>query len=185
MALFKNENLIEEQLTSDLAYNGGFLKVYKDEVKLPNEQKAFREYIKHVGAVAVVALTDDHKVIMEKQFRYPFNKIITEIPAGKLNSKQEDPLEAIKRELQEETGIQADNYIYMGPLYPSVAYTDEVIHLYLATGLHYGQRNLDEDEFLNIELIDIKEVVEKIIKGEIADSKTQAAILKAYYLINK
>ena len=128
-------------------------------------------------------MTDDGKVIVERQFRYPMGQVITEIPAGKLDSKTEDRLAAAKRELEEETGLVADEWMEIGEYYPAAAYCDEVITMYLAKGLHKGTRNLDEDEFLNIREMPLADLVEEIMDGKIADGKTQVAILKVARLL--
>ncbi len=175
----EKEELFEQQISSKEVYKGKLLWIFEDQVTLPNGSLASREIMKHNGASAIVPLTDDGKVIMERQFRYPLGKVITEIPAGKLDGPDEDRLEAAKRELKEETGITADNWVSLGDFYPSVAYTTECISLFLAYGLHQGERKLDEDEFLNIEAIPLQSVVQDIMDGKIADGKTVAAILKA------
>lgn len=172
------ENLREVQTDSKEIYDGEILHVYKDTVTLPNGKPAGREVIRHVGAVGIVPVTEDGKVIVERQYRYPLNMVITEIPAGKLDSKAEDRLQAAKRELQEETGITADEWTDLGVYYPAAAYTDEKITLYLARGLRFGEQNLDEDEFLNIEAVPLPELVEGVLSGEITDGKTQVAVLK-------
>lgn len=172
------ENLREVQTDSREIYDGAILHVYKDTVTLPNGKPAGREVIRHVGAVGIVPMTEDGKVIVERQYRYPLDMVITEIPAGKLDSKAEDRLLAAKRELQEETGITADEWTDLGIYYPAAAYTDEKITLYLARGLHFGEQNLDEDEFLNIEAVPLRELVDGVMSGEITDGKTQVAILK-------
>lgn len=171
------DNLIEKTITSRQVFDGNLLRVYSDDVKLPDGNTAGREYIKHVGAVCIVALTDDNKVIVERQYRYPMHEITLEIPAGKLDSKDEDPLDAAKRELREETGATADKMTYLGRYYPTPAYSDEVIYMYLAEGLKFGEQSLDEDEFLSTELVSISDLADKIIAGEVPDGKTQAAIL--------
>ncbi len=167
----------EKKLEGNNVFSGKLLDVYCDEIELPDGNRAGREYIKHVGAVCVVALTDDNKVIVERQYRYPMHEVTLEIPAGKLNGKDEDPLLAAKRELREETGAVADNMTYLGRFYPTPAYSDEVIYMYLAEGLHFGEQSLDDDEFLTTELIPITELAERIMAGEIPDGKTQAAVL--------
>ena len=179
------DNLREEPLQSQDIFDGVVVHLFKDTVTLPNGHTAIREVIRHVGAVAVVPVTDDGKVIVERQFRYPLNAVITEIPAGKLDSFTEDRLSAAKRELREETGYTADHWQEMGDFHPTAAYCDEKITLYLATGLHLGERELDEDEFLNVMAVPMEELVADIMAGRITDGKTQAAILKAYYLLNK
>ncbi len=179
------ENLGEQQLDSELIFDGRLLKVYKDRVKLPNGHESTREYIRHNGAVCIVPLTDDGNVVIERQFRYPFHRVITELPAGKLDSPDEDPASAAARELLEETGITADRWIPIGALIPTCAYSTEVIHMFIAAELHFGERQLDADEFLNVETIALEDFVEKILRGEIEDSKTQTAVLKAWALKQK
>lgn len=175
----KYENLSEIMKSSEEVYSGRLLHVFKDYVTLPNGRESTREYIKHVGAVAIVPITDDGRVAVERQFRYPLNQVITEIPAGKLDSKEEDRLEAAKRELVEETGISADEWVNMGDFHPTCAYSDEVITLYLAKGLNFGEQKLDNDEFLNVEFVPLKDLVKEVLEGKITDGKTQTAILKA------
>ena len=177
------ENLTEVKTGSQEIFDGVILHVFKDTVKLPNGNPATREVIRHVGAVGVIPVTDDGKVIVERQFRYPLNRVITEIPAGKLDSFTEDRLSAAKRELEEETGYTAKEWISMGDYYPTPAYCDERITLYLARGLVQGQRHLDEDEFLNFETIPLSQLVEDVMAGRITDGKTQVAVLKAARLL--
>ena len=179
------QNLNEVQAGSQEIFDGVVVHLFKDTVTLPNGKPAIREVIRHIGAVAVVPVTDDGKVIVERQFRYPLNEVITEIPAGKLDSFMEDRLSAAKRELEEETGYTADTWQELGDFHPTAAYCDEKITLYLATGLHQGDRHLDDDEFLNVMAVPMEELVADIMAGRITDGKTQAAILKAYMLLNK
>lgn len=179
----KDEDLRETKLSSSLVYDGRLLKVYKDKISLPSGKESTREYIFHFGASAIVPLLDNGSVIVERQFRYPFSRVMLEIPAGKLDSKEEDRLEAAKRELKEETGYSADEWIDLGEMYPSVAYTTESISLFLARGLKKGERKLDEDEFLNIEEIPLTTLVDMVMKGEIKDSKTQIALLKTAKIV--
>ena len=180
--------LREEQIETENIFSGVILNVKRDRVRLPNGHSSVREVIRHVGAVCVVPVTDDGKVVLERQYRYPIDQVITEIPAGKLDSKEEDRLDAAKRELWEETGIRADSWTDMGLYYPAAAYSDEKITMYLAQGLHLndmGDQHLDEGEFLNVELVPIEDAVEEIVSGRITDGKTQAAILKASALLKK
>lgn len=179
------KDLREVKTGSEEIFDGVILHVFKDTVQLPNGHPATREVIRHVGAVGVVPLTDDGKVIIERQFRYPLNRIVTEIPAGKLDSFTEDRLSAAKRELEEETGYSAREWISMGDYYPAAAYCDERITLYLARGLTLGQRHLDEDEFLNFEAVPLTELVEQVMDGTITDGKTQVAVLKAARYLEK
>lgn len=176
------ERLEEIQRETEEIFDGQVVHLFKDTVQLPNGKCAVRETIRHIGAVAIVPMTEDGKVIVERQFRYPIAQVITEIPAGKLDHKEEDRLAAAKRELEEETGLIADKWQELGDYYPAAAYCDERITMYLAEGLREGVRNLDEDEFLNIEAVDLEELVEEIMQGKIIDGKTQAAILKVKQL---
>lgn len=179
------ENLTEVKTGSQEIFDGMILHVFKDTVRLPNGNPATREVIRHVGAVGVIPVTDDGKVIVERQFRYPLNRVITEIPAGKLDSFTEDRLSAAKRELEEETGYTAKEWTDLGDYYPTPAYCDERITLYLARGLALGQRHLDADEFLNFEAVPLETLVEQVMDGTITDGKTQVAILKAARLLGK
>ena len=172
-----NEMLIEKKLSSENVFDGRLLHVFNDVVELPNGHKSTREYIKHQGAVCVVPVTDDMEVVAVKQYRYPIGRVTIEIPAGKLD-KGEDILTAAKRELSEETGVESADIEYMGGLYPSVAYTDEIIHMYVAKNLVYGDSHTDDDEFLNVVKIPLAEFAQMVMNGEIQDAKTMAAILK-------
>ena len=178
-------DLTEVTKKSELAFDGEILHVYKDDIELPNGSMSTREVIRHIGAVGIVAVDDDGCVIIEKQFRYPLARVVTEIPAGKLDSKTEDRLEAAKRELLEETGVVADEWIELGNYVPAAAYCDEVITLYIAKGLHVEEQDLDEDEFLNIERIPLTKLVEDVLEDRILDGKTQVAILRAAKALGK
>lgn len=178
---FEKETLVEKQVETSDVFDGVLLHVKKDKVVLPNGRIATRELIRHSGAVCIVPLAEDNQVLVERQFRYPVNEILTEIPAGKLD-KGEKPEDAARRELLEETGARAGQLIYMGKFYPTCAYSDEVIHMYLAKDLTFGDRKLDADEFLNLELVPITDLVTDIMDGKIPDGKTQAAVMRAYYM---
>ena len=175
-------NLIEKQIKREEIYDGTVLHVVKDTVELPNGKQSLREFCLHVGAVCVLPLLPDNTVIMEKQFRYAHNRVFFEIPAGKLNYKEEDPLEAAKRELREETGAIAGKYTFLGELDTSPALLDEKIYMYLAEDLAFGDRELDEDEFLDVEKVPLSELYKMVMRGEIKDAKTQIAILKVWEL---
>ena len=179
------DHLFEKQLTSECVFKGKILDLYLDTIELPNGHTATREYIKHVGAACVVPVDTEGNVIVERQFRYPFNAVLTEIPAGKLDSKLEPHLDAALRELREETGYTAENMVYLGEYYPTCAYSDETIHMYLATGLTQGEQNLDDDEFVGVEKVPLKTLIDRIMAGEIKDGKTQTALLKAYLYLQK
>ena len=176
------QDFSENMLLSEPIFEGKLLHVFKDTVSLPNGGTSTREYIRHVGAVCVVPLTENGQVLVERQFRYPIGKTTLEIPAGKLNSKSEDPEEAIRRELREETGADAGELIALGEFYPAAAYSDEVIHMYLARKLTFGESHPDDDEFLSVELIPLEELVREILAGNVPDAKTQAAVLRAYLM---
>ena len=179
----KEIDLIERQLDSKLIFDGRILHVYDDAVSLPNGHTASRELIRHVGAVCVLPLTDDGNVIVERQYRYPVGRVLTEIPAGKLDSKQEDHEAAARRELREETGCIADELVDLGVFYPAPAYSDEAIRMFLARGLHMGAQDLDPDEFLNVEYVPLEDLVRQVLAGEIPDVKTQSAVLRVYTML--
>ena len=182
---FDKMDLAERQLDSTEIYSGKLLHVFRDNVALPNGKNTSREYIKHVGAVAVVAMDGKGRIAVEHQFRYPFHAELLEIPAGKLDYEGEDHLEAAKRELREETGITASEFEYLGPFYPTCAYSTEVIYLYWARGLSFGDRELDEDESINVEMIDIHDFADLILAGKVQDGKTQAAVLNVLSRMQK
>ena len=179
------ENLTEVQTGSQEIFDGVILHVFKDTVQLPNGHSATREVIRHVGAVCVIPVTDDGYAVMERQFRYPVDDVILEIPAGKLDSKDEDHEEAARRELWEETGYTAKELIPLGKFYPACAYSDETIWMYLAKGLTKGERHLDADEFLEVFTLPLDKAVEMVMANEIPDGKTQLAILKTKAYIEK
>lgn len=170
-------NLEEKTLSRDYAYKGRIINLRVDEAELPNGTTAKREVVEHNGGVCVVALTEDNEILLVKQFRYPYQEVIYEIPAGKRDG-DENPLDCGMRELKEETGMTAEKFIPLGELYPSPGYCGEIIWMYAAVGLFAGENDLDEDEFLEVEKIPLSKVVEMIMSGEIKDAKTQAAVLK-------
>ena len=176
-------DLIERQLDSKLIFDGRILHVYDDAVELPNGHTASRELIRHVGAVCVIPVLDDGRVVVERQYRYPVDRVLTEIPAGKLDAPDEDPEAAARRELREETGYTCDELIPLGAFYPAPAYSSEKIHMYLARGLHRGAQDLDEDEFLNVTLAPLAELVQQALCGQLPDVKTQAAVLHAWTIL--
>ena len=179
----EKKELAEVQISSKDIFEGKILHLVNDQVRLPNGETSGREVIRHIGAVCIIPITDDNEVIVERQFRYPVDEVLTEIPAGKLDFKDEDRLEAAKRELREETGYTAEEWTDLGFFYPAAAYSDEKITLYMARGLHLGERELDEDEFINVVKIPLKNLVEQVMSGEIPDNKTQMAILKAAVIL--
>ena len=178
-------DLAESTVTSEEVYSGVLLHVYRDEVLLPNGNQSVREHIRHLGASCVVPLTENGEVLMVRQFRYPFRRVLLEVPAGKLDSAEEDPMDAAKRELREETGATAAEMVYLGPYYPTCAYSNEIIHMYLAKGLSFGSSDPDEDEFIATQKIPLQELIDMVMQGKIADGKTQTALLKAYYYLHE
>lgn len=171
-------NLIEKPLSQEYKFKGKIVNMRVDEALLPNGHTASREVVEHPGGVCVAALTQEGELLFVRQFRYPFGRVVRELPAGKLE-RGEDPLEAGKRELMEETGAAAAEYLSLGCLYPSPGYCGEIIHLYLARGLSFGDAHPDEDEFLEPERVPLKEAVQAVLAGELPDAKTQVAVLKA------
>jgi ADP-ribose pyrophosphatase len=145
-------------------------------VRLPDDTEAYREYIRHPGAVAIVALSDDARVLLERQYRYPNRREFIEIPAGKLEPG-EPHLETAKRELLEETGYSAAEWTRLGVIHTAIGYTDESIELFLARGLTEGTRKLDAGEFLETLRVPFDEAVAMIRDGRITDAKTVAALL--------
>ena len=171
--------LAEKRISTEDIFDGVILHVKRDMVALSNGSSAVREVIRHIGAVCVIPVTENNEVIMERQYRYPLDRVILEIPAGKLDAPDEDRLSAIKRELREETGYTADEWTELGDFHPAPAYSDEYITMYMARGLHKGERHLDEDEFLDVYAIPLADLVDAVMKGEISDAKSQVCILKA------
>lgn len=176
--------LYEKKISSKQIFDGKIVKLFVDEVELPNGQIATREIVRHPGAVCVVPLTNEGEVVMVKQFRYPFDKVLLEIPAGKLEAG-EDPLEAVKRELEEESGAVAGKIDHLGELYTTVAIFDEIIQVYLARDLTFKDAHPDEDEFIETTKIQLDTLIDMIMKGEIRDAKTQIALLKAEKFIKQ
>ncbi|MBQ8029744.1 MAG: NUDIX hydrolase [Clostridia bacterium] len=170
-------NFTEKTLSEKEIFKGKIITVHVDDVELSDGTKSFREVVEHSGGVCVAALTEEMKLKFVRQFRYPYKKVLLELPAGKLE-KGENPLEAGMRELEEECGVIAEKVVSMGEIYPTVAYCSEIIYLYLATGLKETSQNLDEGEFISVEEIELSKAVEMVMNGEIKDSKTVALILK-------
>ncbi len=158
-------------------YDGKVIKVFNDKVQLQNGKTAYREVVEHFQVSAIVAVDDENKVIIEKQYRYPIGKEIYEIPAG-LIDEGETPIEAAKRELLEETGYAAESWQEITSFYPSAGMHDELVHIFLAKGIKkVAEQQLDNDEVLSFELMDLDELLKKIGKKEIVDGKTVVGLL--------
>jgi ADP-ribose pyrophosphatase len=171
-------NFYEKTIHSKPILNGHVIQVRVDTVVLPNGHQSTRELIHHPGGVAILPVDGDGYAYLVKQFRKPYDAEILEAPAGKLNPG-EDHLTCGIRELTEETGFEAKQVTYLGFIYPSPGYTDEVIHLYLAQQLSMREQNLDEDEFLNVEKYRVDELVAMCLENQISDAKTVALVLRA------
>lgn len=177
--------LEERKKASEVVFDGKILNVRLDTVTLPNGAEATREYVHHIGAVAVLPLTDEGDVILERQYRYPFGEVLVEIPAGKLDSPTEDPRKAALRELREETGAIAGELVYLGDFYGSPAILDERLRLYLARNLTFAEQETDEDEFLEVFRMPLDELVREVMEGNIPDGKTQVAALRVAAMLDK
>lgn len=173
----------EHHVHTEHIFDGKILHVKKDDITLPNGKPATREYVRHVGAVCVLPLTDECEVICVRQYRYPIASVMLEIPAGKLDSKEEDPEDAVRRELREETGAVCGRLTDLGYFYSSPAILDEKIHMYLAEELTFGQTDPDEDEFIETVRLPLSTLVQMVMHNEIPDIKTQAAVMRVAYLL--
>ena len=174
--------LTEKTLSSEKIFDGHILHIRRDTVELPDGSQSFREVVDHPGGVCVLALDDQNQALLVSQYRYPYQRVVREVPAGKLEYG-EDPWAAALRELKEETGAVPGEFRSLGELYPSPGYCGEIIRMYLARDLRFGETHLDEDEFLNLERIPFGTLVEQVLSGEIKDAKTIAAALKAKLLL--
>lgn len=173
----------EKTLTTKYVYNGKVIDVRRDEVVVANGHKSIREVVEHSGGVTILAINNENKILFVRQFRYPVKEVSIELPAGKLEPN-ENPDNAAPRELEEETGFLAKEWIKLGYIYTSVGFCNEKLHLYLAKNLTYKKQNPDEDEIIECEEYTIKEVLDMIDKGIINDSKTVCAILRARKYLN-
>ena len=176
-------NLTEHLISRREIYHGRIIAVQVDTVSLPNGNTSTREVVRHPGGVGILALDDEGCAVLVEQYRYVFDRTLLEIPAGKLEPG-EDPVAGALRELKEETGAVPDTFLPMGVTLPSPGCLSERLYLFLAKGLHMESQQLDEDEFLNVERIPFNEMVHRVMDGEIEDSKTIAAVLKAKVLLN-
>lgn len=175
-------NMEEKKISGIDIYKGKVIHVVKDKVLCPNGKESLREIVKHNGGAAILCLNEKEEVLLIRQYRYAYNEVIYEIPAGKLE-QDEDPYDAALRELEEETGNKAETLKKLGEIYPTCGYSSEVIHIYLALNCQKTKTHFDEDEFIESEFMPLKKVKKLIQKGEIKDAKTICAIY--YYELSK
>jgi ADP-ribose pyrophosphatase len=173
---FSDEDLVERAISTKTEYRGRLLHVKEDVVMLPDGSEAKREYVSHPGAVAIIAVTDDGKIIMERQYRYPLQREFIEIPAGKID-EGEDDLATAQRELQEETGYVATRWRHLITTHPCIGYSNERIEFFLAEGLTFQQHQREQGEFLDVFAVPLPEVLEWIRIGNITDTKTITGLL--------
>lgn len=166
-----------KRINRELKYEGSIVKVYMDEVELPDGKIAKWDFINHDGAAAVVPVTEDGKILMVKQYRNALDRYTLEIPAGKLDDKLEETKVCAARELEEETGYKAGNLEFLITLRTWVAFTNEKIDVYVATDLTPTKQHLDEDEFIDVKAYELEELKEMIFRGELQDTKSISAIL--------
>ena len=179
------ERMEERCISSELIFDGKVVHLYFDRISLPDGNEGIREYIRHIGAVCVIPLTENEEVLCVRQYRYPFAEILTEIPAGKLDSREEDRAAAALRELREETGAHCKKLTHLGKYYGSPAILDESIDMYLAEELTMGELDLDDDEFLDVVKIPLRDLVDDVLAGKIPDGKTQVAVMRAYEMLRR
>ena len=167
----------EKTKKQNLIYKGRILSLYNDEVTLADGSESKREYVDHNGGSSALAVDKEGYVYLVEQFRYPYKEMLLEIPAGKLEVG-EKPYDCAMRELKEEVGITADSLTYLGVIYPTPAYTNEPLHIFLATDFTVGENHLDEHELLNVKKIKFEDALQMVERNEIRDSKTVIAILR-------
>lgn len=174
-----SHKLIEKRISSKEIFDGRLLHVFFDEAKLPDGTESTREWIKHPGASAVLPVFENGDVMLVKQFRYPVAQIFYEVPAGKIDPGETADSTA-ERELKEEAGLTCQQFHYLGNFYPSIGYTDEIIHLYIAWDIKEYEQMVDEDEFLVKERVPFREAIEMAYTGEISDGKTAITLFRAW-----
>ena len=177
-------DLTERMVESKTIFEGKIVRVTLDQAELPNGSLASREVVYHPGGVAVLALDEDNNVTLVRQFRYPIQRLLLELPAGKLDhGADEDRLLGAQRELSEETGLEASDWTYLGYILASPGFCDEALHMYLAKGLTRSAQHPDEDEFLDVVTMPFNELVKQVMDGTITDAKTVATTLKVKVLL--
>ena len=176
--------LKEKKLDSELIYKGKIIDVYKDKVLCPNGKESYREYVSHCKASCVMAKLPNGKFIMEKQYRYPYDAVLYEFPAGKCDGN-EDPMLTARRELEEETGYFANKLAHIGEIYPTCAYSDEIIYLYYAEDLVKTEQHLDENEAVELYEMTLEEIYDLLNNHELQDAKTVACLAHYQALLSK
>ncbi|MBQ9951910.1 MAG: NUDIX hydrolase [Clostridia bacterium] len=184
MRTFDDSRIMEENVSSERKFDGIILNVDHLTNRLPNGKLAKREIIRHIGASAVLPVDGEGNVYLVRQFRAPVGRVLLEIPAGKLDYKGEDRLEAAKRELREETGLIAEEWTHLNDMLSTPGFCDECIGLYLARGLSAGESDPDEDEFVNVVKMPFAEAVDMVMHNEITDAKTICALMMACRILN-
>jgi ADP-ribose pyrophosphatase len=179
----KDEHLIEVTLGTEEVFNGMLLRVHRDVVRLPDGSESIREWIAHPGAVVVIALLDNGKLIFERQFRYPLRRVFLELPAGKIDSG-EHILDTARRELREETGYKAKTWRHLGTMHPCIGYSDERIEIFLAQGLTYVGHALDHGEILEVVEVSMQDALLSVRDGDITDAKTVTALMWAEKILS-
>lgn len=172
----RDAELHERILSEESSWRGRILDVRTAEVELPNGRRTTRDLVRHPGAAAVVALTETGKIVLVRQYRTALDRVTVEIPAGKLDPG-EDPLECARRELREETGFVPGRISYLTTIATSCGFCDELIHIYMATNLHFDGASPDEDEFVNVDLVPLSELIDAVLDGKIEDAKTVVGAL--------
>lgn len=173
-----DDPLVETTISSRQVYDGVMLKVYQDEVGLPDGKQAVREYVRHPGAVVIIAVLPDGNMLFERQYRYGPRRTFIEFPAGKIDAG-ESPAATAVRELREETGHEADQWTHLGTMHPCIGYSDEHIEIFLARGLRHVGASLDEGEFLEVIPLSLEAAMSAVWAGELTDAKTLSALIWA------
>ena len=174
----KDEDLIETELSSEAVFDGVLLHVHSDRVRLPNGHESIREWVAHPGAVVVIAVLDNGKLLFERQFRYALRRIFLELPAGKIDAG-EHPLDTARRELKEETGYKAKTWGHLGTMHPCIGYSNERIEIFMAHGLSYVGHERDDGEFLDVIEMSVADALLAVRDAEITDAKTITALMWA------
>ncbi len=172
----EDQHLIEVCISSELVLDGGMMRVKRDQVRLPSGNQGQREFVLHPGAVLIIPLLENGNLLLERQFRYPLNQVFVELPAGKIDL-DEDVLFTGQRELLEETGYTAQEWIYLGLQHPCIGYSDEVIYMFLAKGLQAGDAQCDEDEALELFEASLDDCLQMVATQQITDAKTILALM--------